>query len=153
MECRTVMHVPASQPTERVHPAARRRGASAVQFALVAPMFFTLILGAVEVGRGIMVTNQLTSAARNACRTAVIEVKVDSDVTSQVTTFLSAQGVTTTNVSTTIKVNGTVAALSTAQPNDQVSIRVTIPVSDVTWVPITHFLTGSLGGEWTLRRE
>src|SRR5579884_3784762 len=46
-----------------------RRGATAVEFALVAPVFFMFILGLIELGRGMMVQSLLENAARAGVRT------------------------------------------------------------------------------------
>ena len=48
-----------------------RRGASTVEFAFVAPVFFVMVLGIFEIGRACMVTELLTEAARRACREGV----------------------------------------------------------------------------------
>jgi Flp pilus assembly protein TadG len=46
----------------------RRRGIAAVEFALVAPIFCTIILGTVELGRAIQVQNAMVNAVREGCR-------------------------------------------------------------------------------------
>src|SRR2546422_1028142 len=47
------------------HRATRARGAATiVEFAVVAPIFFVLVLGLVEAGRAFMVNELLTEAAR-----------------------------------------------------------------------------------------
>ena len=129
----------------------RRRGVTAVEFALVAPVFFLFVLGAIEVGRGIMVAHQLTSAARDACRAGVIAGTDDAAIKKVATDALAAQGVT--GVTATVKVNGTEANASTARTNDLLTVTVTVPVSEVTWVPGGSFLKGKLGGQFCLRRE
>ena len=50
-----------------------RRGATAVEFPLVTPVFFLRVLGFFEIGRVCMVTELLTEAARRACLQSVIE--------------------------------------------------------------------------------
>ena len=47
-----------------------RLGATAVEFAVVAPVFFALVLGLVEFGRMTMVKQALSDAACIGCRTA-----------------------------------------------------------------------------------
>ena len=64
-----------------------RRGAAAVEFALVAPLLFMLFLGFVDVGRAIMVKNLLTSAARDGARTATLDGATVAGVQSQVSFF------------------------------------------------------------------
>jgi Flp pilus assembly protein TadG len=138
------------------HPPVRgpvRRGTTAVEFAFVAPVFFAMVLGMIEVGRGIMVTHQLTSAARDACRVGVLSTKTYSDVTGTVDTAMKAQGIT--GYSTTVMVNDTTVTSKTfsASSNDQIQVVVSVPVGNITWVPVDHFLQGSLTGQFTLRRE
>lgn len=50
----------------RVRPNGRERGASIVEFALIAPLFVLLTLGVVDIGRAFMVSNQVRGAAREA---------------------------------------------------------------------------------------
>ncbi|HEV3443576.1 MAG TPA: TadE family protein, partial [Gemmataceae bacterium] len=46
----------------------RRRGVSSVEFAFVAPIFFLMLLGLIELSRGLMVKHMLLNAARQGCR-------------------------------------------------------------------------------------
>ena len=78
--------------TRRRRPS--RRGASSVEFAVVAPVLFAVVLGIIEVGRGLMAIHMLNNAARACCRVGVIEGKATSDINTAVTTLLSAQGMT-----------------------------------------------------------
>ncbi len=41
-----------------------RRGAAAVEFAIVAPVFFLLVFGMIEYGRMVMVQQVITNASR-----------------------------------------------------------------------------------------
>ena len=41
-----------------------RRGVATVEFAIVAPLFFLLVLGCIEFGRALMVQQMLTNASR-----------------------------------------------------------------------------------------
>src|SRR4051794_25542631 len=56
----------------QTRPSGRRRGATAVEFAVVAPVMFALVLGIVEVGRAFMVQHLLTDVARDSARYAVV---------------------------------------------------------------------------------
>jgi len=42
----------------------RRRGAAAVEMALVLPIFFTVVLGIIEFGRAMMVSQLMATSAR-----------------------------------------------------------------------------------------
>ena len=52
--------------------APRRRGVAAVEFAIVAPIFFMLVIGIIEVGRAMMVQQVLINASRVGARRAVM---------------------------------------------------------------------------------
>jgi Flp pilus assembly protein TadG len=132
------------------HPASRR-GISAVEFALVAPVFFLFVLGVIEIGRGLMVVSLLNHAARVGCRAGVLEGATDSDITSAVTSALQGQNVQGTTVA--VKVNGTTANASTAKSGDRLTVIIAVPASNVTWVPGTRYLVGNLSGQCILRRE
>jgi Flp pilus assembly protein TadG len=128
-----------------------RRGATAVEFAIIAPVAFMLILGLVEIGRALMMQHMLNNAARMGARIGTIEGKANSDVIAAVTTAL--QGQPTNGMTTKVTVAGAVADVSTAQPGDEIVVGVSLPVSSFTWLPFAEFLTGSLTGVCTLQRE
>jgi len=50
-----------------------RHGVAAVEFALVAPLFFFLLLGMIEYGGYIRVTQMMTNISRDAARAAAAE--------------------------------------------------------------------------------
>lgn len=129
------------------HP---RRGVTAVEMAVVVPVFLFLIFGIAEIGRAYMVTHLLNNAARNGCRTGILSGKSDSDITSAVDSALSGK---VSGYATTVKVNGTVANVSTATSNDEVTVTVSVSAASVTWLPVAKFLTGNLSGSYALRRE
>jgi Flp pilus assembly protein TadG len=130
----------------------QRRGVAAVEFAVIASLLFTLILGIVEIGRAMMVLELLNNAARNGCRTGALGGSSNSTVTAAVDSVLSTVGVT--GYSTTVQVNGTTADASTAVPGDALTVSVSVPYSSVTWLPTTLFLSGqSLSGSAVMRHE
>lgn len=58
---------------QSTNPLRVRRGAATVEFALVAPVFLTMILGVTEVSRMFEMQNQLQVAAREGARTGVMD--------------------------------------------------------------------------------
>ena len=64
-----------------------------MEFAVVAPIFFLLILGMVEFGRMMMVQQVLTNASREGARIAVLDNTTTADVTTQLTSALSAEDI------------------------------------------------------------
>jgi Flp pilus assembly protein TadG len=136
--------------------AKRRRVAASptiVEFALVAPIFFLMVLGIIEICRACMVTELLTEAARQACRQSVIEGTSASAVQAAAVNYLTSVGIN--GESADLYVNdqpiGT-TDLSTMPAYTEVTVVVTVPVNSVTWAP-PWFVTGTLAGQYTMRRE
>ena len=132
----------------------QRRGASLVEFAFVAPVFFAMIIGIIEVGRGLMVQQLLTEAARRGARTAVIEGTTSAQIKSAVTDYLATVGVngSTAGVSVNDAPVDTVEA-QTMPAYTELTVSVSVPVSSCTWLPASWFLSGSISGQYTMRRE
>jgi hypothetical protein len=49
----------------------RHSGQSMVEFAILAPVFFMLLLGTIDLGRGIYIYNSISDAAREGTRAAI----------------------------------------------------------------------------------
>jgi Flp pilus assembly protein TadG len=132
----------------------KRQGATAVEFAIIAPIFFMLMLGIVEFGRAFMTADLLTEAARRACRVATIEGSTSAQIGQAATDFLTSVGISGESVG--ISIND--APLNTVEAQympayTEMTVVVTIPASSATWVPTGGFVTGTLSGQYTLRRE
>jgi Flp pilus assembly protein TadG len=133
---------------------SRRRAASAVEFAVVIPVFFLFVFGLIELGRGLMAQHLVTNAARQACRVGVIEGKTYGDVQGAAITYLAAQGISGEGV--TIQVNDVTDTSANFAPNagDEITVLVSVPTSSVSWVPGANYLLGgTITGKYTLRRE
>ncbi len=133
----------------------RRSGASLVEFALVAPILFLLLLGIFEFARAFMVTELLKEAARKAARVATLEGATSSQIKAAATDFLTAAGVQSENVG--VSVNGAPADSvdpATSPMYTDMTVTVTVPAAKVSWVP-TPLFTGSanLSGQFSMRRE
>jgi Flp pilus assembly protein TadG len=124
-------HIPA-QP--------RRRGGAAVEFALVSPFLVAVLLGMFEISRAILVKETLSDAAQQGCRTASHTGMANSNVTADVNNVMSAAGFSGYTV--TILVNGTAGDVANAQRYDQVSVKISVPDSQVFWVS-TFFIPGN----------
>lgn len=61
----------------------RYRGQSMVEFALVAPLFFLLLFGVIEMGRLVWTNHELTNGVREGARLAMVR---GSESTSPITT-------------------------------------------------------------------
>src|SRR5262249_20780754 len=138
-------------PTPR-RARVTRWGTSAVEFAVIAPILLFTIIGIIEVARAFMVTEMLSSAARVGCRTGIVPGRSTSDITTAVTNHLSGMGLATESI--TVEVNDVVANPSTAADYSEITVIVTIPVVDISWLPSIHYLMGTnLSAQYTLAKE
>ena len=80
---------------------SKRRGASAVEMAFIAPVFLTLVLGIIESSRLGMVSQLLTTAAREGCRVAVINGMTQTDVQNRINGVLNGSGISVGTVTPT----------------------------------------------------
>jgi Flp pilus assembly protein TadG len=65
-----------------------RRGASAVEFAVVAPFLFLTLVGMIEVGRVMMIQHLLTASAREGAREAILLSATEDSVIDVVNRFI-----------------------------------------------------------------
>jgi Flp pilus assembly protein TadG len=130
------VRVPVSVPAGR-RPAGRcsaRRGTAVVEFAVFVPILATLMMGMFELGRAMNVKDILSDAARKAGRTGILPNKATSDITTEASNILSDNGINTGQLTVTVLVNGQSADASTAQRGDQISVKVSIPATQVLWL-------------------
>jgi|ERR1043165_2445014 Flp pilus assembly protein TadG len=130
-----------------IHHDRSRRGTAAIEFAIIAPILSLLMLGMLEVTRAIQVKNYLTDAARSGCRVAIQPGNNTQKVTDNINAILSADGIDTTKVTTTILVNGNNVDVSTALKYDTISVKVAVPISAVSWVPLVYFTSTEVDSE------
>ena len=139
----------------------RRRGAVTVEMALVLPIFISLVLGIIEFGRGFMVAQLVTNAAREGARRAIVDGSTNSDVTSYIQTFLhTSSNVATGDVSVTITVTPAAGnpanpsnAISACQSRDLINIAVSIPFNKVALVTGKYLAGKNLTGSASMRHE
>lgn len=119
-------------PTAVTMSQRNRRGAAAVEFALVVPLFVLLIFGMIEIGRGIMVNQILTNAAREGAREAILEGSTSDRVETVVHDYLTGTGIS----------GGTVTVSpspTSADARSPVTVSVSVPVSNVAWMASSTF--------------
>jgi Flp pilus assembly protein TadG len=137
---------------ERLRRLCRRdrRGAAAVEFAIVAPVFFAFLLGMIEIGRGVMVQQIITAASREGARLAVLEGATSSSVTTSVTNYLTVASVSAADTSVTYSPSLPLAS----GYNGPVTVTVSLPFNQVSWSPSPIFLKGStLTASTTMQSE
>ena len=130
-----------------------------VEMAVCFPVFMLMLLGIIEFGRGLMVSQLLTSAAREGCRSAVIDGATDTSVEAEISTqVVNTVGCLATDVDISIVVtsvgNGAVVPLlADADPRDLIDIDVTVSFDSISFTA-GRFLSGHLlRGQCAMRKE
>jgi Flp pilus assembly protein TadG len=107
----------------------RQRGAAAVEFALVAIVFFMLLIGIVEMGRVLFTWNAAVEATRYGARVAVVCGLNDAAILSRMQRIMPS--LTATNVTVSYTPGG--CAVSTCQSvsvsTQNVAVTTLIPIS------------------------
>ena len=135
---------------EDIYRSCRRNrwGAAAVEFAIVAPVFFLLVFGMIEYGRMVMVQQVITNAAREGARVGVLDGATTSNVTTAVSSYL-----------TSAKISGSTTTVSPSPPSSAaygapVTVTVSVPFNSISWLPTPLFLGGkTLTATSVMRRE
>ncbi len=126
-----------------------RRGAAAVEFALIAPIFFLLIFGMIEFGRMVMVQQVITNGSREGARIGVLDGASGAEVVAAVGSYLNSASVSGASVTVSP------TEPSSAGYGEPVSVTVTIPFSQVSWLPSPMIIGGGtvLTATTVMRRE
>lgn len=126
----------------------RNRGAAVVEFAVTAPVLFIILFGMIEMGRGLMVKQLLSNAARDGARSAILEGSTAEEVQQTVLSYLGGSKIEGAQVTVTP------SPLTLAQGGDPVTVSVSVPFSEVSWLPTPKYLAGvSLEETVIMRRE
>lgn len=124
-----------------------RRGAAAVEFAIVAPLFFMLIIGCIEFGRALMVQQVLTNSSRVGARQAITLNATESEAKSAASDF--AAGATVSGTTVSVSPNP-----ASASAGDMISVTVSVPFDHVSWIPAPWFMGGAtLDATSVMRKE
>ncbi len=144
----------------RTQQAKRRRGVAAVEMALVLPLFFTIVLGIIEFGRALMVSQVVTNAAREATRRAVLNGATNQEIDQWVRNYVS----TTLNIDPgliNVAISVTAAPgnpdpgnqLANAQTGDLCTVQVSVPFDAVSFLPGQFLLGDTLSAQSSMRHE
>lgn len=99
-----------------------RRGATTVEFALVAPVFFLILFGSFEFGRLNMIRHTAEEAAYEAARAVIVPGATAADATNtaqQIMRIVGARGTVVTVVPATIDASTTEVTVSVSIPMNQ----------------------------------
>jgi Flp pilus assembly protein TadG len=145
------------------HPSRRRtrRGAAAVEFAVVAPLLVLIVFGIVEVGRLVMVAQLATNGSREAARYAVQAAATPDAVTSYTESYMAAAGIPGSAInSITIEQNGAagwaaVSDLSLVAAGTPIRVTLSINFNRVSWLPTRVFIADNtpVQGITVMRKE
>lgn len=125
-----------------------------MEFAFVAPFFLLLVFGMLEFGRAVMVQQMITNASREGARLATLDGTTTALVQSTVQGYLTAAGI-----------GGTTVTVSPSPPSsagygDPVTVSVSVPFGQVSWVPLPkipgtdiNLKTKTLQATTVMRRE
>ena len=126
---------------------ANRRGVAAVEFAIVAPLFFMLLVGIIEIGRALMVQQVLINASRVGAREAVTLSSTESAAIDAATDF--AEGVGISGIDVDVSPDPASAAAG-----DAITVDVAIDFAEVSWMPAPWFMGGkTLTSSSVMRKE
>jgi Flp pilus assembly protein TadG len=129
------------------------RGAATVEFAAVAPLLVTLLIGAWEVGCMVETQQVLDNAVREGGRQASTARKTAAQVQQDVLNYITLRGFSTAGATVTVT-NLTSSARSdptAANQMDHFRVTLTYPFANVRWVllsSITNITTLSASSDW-----
>jgi Flp pilus assembly protein TadG len=139
----------ARRRTASSRPACRdiRRGAAVTEFAIVAPVFFLMVIGFLEFGRALMVQQVLINASRVGARQAITTGATTGEVQSAVEEY--TEGVAVPGVDVAISPDPASAAVGTP-----ITVTTSVSFSEVSWMPSPWFLGGkTLTASSRMRKE
>jgi Flp pilus assembly protein TadG len=110
-----------------------RLGAAVTEFAIVAPVFFMMVIGFLEFGRAMMVQQVLINASRVGAREAITTAATTTSVQTIVENY--TEGVAVPGVTVTVSPNP-----ATANPGDIVTVTTSVPFGTVSWMTSPWFL-------------
>lgn len=115
----------------------------------MAPIFFLLVLGMVEFGRMVMVQQIITNASREGARVAVLDGTTGTEVVNTVETYLAEASI-----------GGATVTVDPSEPSsagygDPVTVSVSVPFGQVSWLPSPMLVGGDtpLAASTVMRRE
>ena len=125
-----------------------RRGAAAVEFALIAPLMLLFTFGMIEISRMMMVKNAATQATREGARMAILPSANAEAVRQRVREELQLMSIN----AATIEIEPEI--ISSAEPGSNVTVRVRISPESVSWVPsVLPLVVPEITGTSVMRRE
>ena len=123
----------------------RRRGTTAVEFAITAPLALLFFLGAFEFCRVAMVRHTVDNAVYESCRVGIIPGSTRAEVVAEANRVLSTVGITGAAVA--------VAPRTFTRDTEEITVTINVPLDQQAYVPAKYFAGQTLTRELTMRRE
>lgn len=128
-------------------PKRRRRGNAAVELAITLPLMSTIVFGSVEVCQLIHTRQVIEGAAYQCALIAVDADGTDQAVQDRMTELLTQRGVRAGTVVT----NPT--SIQGLARGTQISVTVTAPFADNTWVPVRFVAQPNIQSQCVMLKE
>lgn len=155
-----------STKSQRFRPMARRRkGASAVEFAVIAPLMLAIVIGAVDTGQLVNAWHKVENASREGARVASRNPTVNtSEVESAVESYLTEAFPRVSNAKVEAGVTVVVRdsdgnivsgeALNGIETGNRLSVEVALDCDSVRWLKGLGIMYGqTVSTNTTMRRE
>ena len=130
-----------------------RRGIAAVELAVVSPIFFLLIFAMIEFGGAMMAQQAITNAAREGARIAVLPDGTIDRANTYAKSVLQAAGIDSNAATVEITdEEGTPIDPAEAKYGDIIRVHISLPFSQVSWVPVPKYLGDTILSSATVMR-
>ncbi len=144
-------------------PIASRRGAAAVEFALVAPIFLVLVMGLAEYGKAINSYNTLYAAVREGGRLASMDFTsyvsgsqtANEKVIRDIRAILAASGFPPDEITITITEVDSTIEFDVSDPDNYLEmfrITASIPYEEISTVPVNYMSGQTLTASMVYRK-
>lgn len=125
--------------------ASNRRGVTAVEFAITAPIVFLFFFAAFECCRAAMIRHTADNAVYEACRAGILPGATANEVRAQADEILATVGITSAQVA--------VLPSQIERDTPRITVQIRVPLDDNSFVPPNFFGGKMLTRELTMRRE
>jgi Flp pilus assembly protein TadG len=146
-----------ARPRERV-----RRGAVAVECALILPFLMMVVLGIIECGQVMTDQEIITNATREGARLASLGGSTigtststgSNEVMYRVRSYLDAGGVASSAATITVTdLNGAVTDLPQSNAGDRIQVSASVPFNKIAWSTPWFFGGATLSSSSIMRKE
>jgi Flp pilus assembly protein TadG len=122
-----------------------RRGATAVEFAIVAPVFFLLLMASFEFSRLNVIRHTADNAAYEAARHAMVPGATAAEAVDKANSILAVVGTRGAKV--------TINPTALGPDVDSINVRVDVPLGQNGWIVPRFTKSKTLTAQSTLRTE